>query len=75
MSLLQYIEIWLYPFIENKKIYYDTIKVPKNLRFCTLIPVFKLSTENSISVLSKTIDHKDCVFNVSISTFSFSFYE
>lgn len=55
-------------FIENEKIYYDTIKVPKHLRFCAIIPDFKLSTEKSRAVLPKTIDHKDGVFNVSRAT-------
>lgn len=52
-------------FIEDEKIYYDTIKVPEHLRFCALIPDFKLSTEKARSVLPKTINHKDGVFNVS----------
>ena len=55
-------------FMEDEKIYYDTIKVPENLRFCALIPDFKLSTEKARSVLPKTIDHKDGVFNVSRAT-------
>ena len=55
-------------FMEDEKIYYDTIKVPKNLRFCALIPDFKLSTEKARGVLPKTIDHKDGVFNVSRAT-------
>ena len=55
-------------FMEDEKIYYDTIKVPKNLRFCALIPDFKLSTEKARSVLPKTIDYKDGVFNVSRAT-------
>lgn len=55
-------------FMEDEKIYYDTIKVPEQLRFCALIPDFKLSTEKARAVLPKTIDHKDGVFNVSRAT-------
>lgn len=55
-------------FMEDKKIYYDTIKVPKNLRFCAMIPNFELPTEKARAVLPKTIDHKDGVFNVSRAT-------
>ena len=52
-------------FMENNKIFHDTIKVPDNLRFCAMVPDFKLSTEKARSVLPKTIAHKDGVFNVS----------
>lgn len=55
-------------FMEDDKIYYDTIKVPSELRFCALIPDFKLSTEKARAVLPETIDHKDGVFNVSRAT-------
>ncbi|MEG0050863.1 MAG: homoserine kinase [Terrisporobacter sp.] len=52
-------------FIDNDEIYYDKIKVPENLRFCAMIPDFKLSTAKSRGVLPKVINHKDGVFNVS----------
>ena len=52
-------------FLENNKIFHDTIKVPGNLRFCAMVPDFKLSTEKARGVLPKTIAHKDGVFNVS----------
>lgn len=55
-------------FMEDENIYYDTIKVPNNLRFCALIPDFELPTEKARSVLPKTIDHRDGVFNVSRAT-------
>lgn len=55
-------------FMEDENIYYDTIKVPKHLRFCALIPDFELPTEKARSVLPKTIDHRDGVFNVSRAT-------
>ena len=55
-------------FMEKEKIYYDTINVPKHLRFCALIPDFKLSTEKARSVLPKVIQHNDGVFNVSRAT-------
>ncbi len=54
--------------IEDEKIYYDRIKVPENLRFCAFIPDFRLSTEKARSVIPKTINHKDGVFNVSRAT-------
>lgn len=55
-------------FMEDNKIIHDTIKIPENIHFCAMIPNFKLSTEKSRSVLPKTINHKDGVFNVSRAT-------
>ena len=55
-------------FMEDEEIYYDTIKVPKNLRFCAFIPDFELPTKKARSVLPETINHKDGVFNVSRAT-------
>jgi len=49
---------------EDNKIYYSNINIAKGLKFYTLIPDFKLSTEESRSVLPKQIDYKDGVFNV-----------
>lgn len=54
--------------MEDEEIIYDTIKVPENIRFCAMIPDFELSTEKARSVLPKTIEHKDGVFNVSRAT-------
>ncbi|GAA3656744.1 homoserine kinase [Asaccharospora irregularis] len=49
---------------EKNKIYYDVIKVPKNLKFCAMIPDFRLSTEKSRGVLPSTISYSDGVYNV-----------
>ena len=38
-------------FMENNKIFHDTIKVPDNLRFCAMVPDFKLSTEKLFNQL------------------------
>lgn len=55
-------------FMEDENIYYDIIRVPEHLRFCALIPDFELSTQKARSILPKTINHKDGVFNVSRAT-------
>lgn len=55
-------------FMEKGKVYYDTINVPNHLKFCALIPDFKLSTEKARAVLPKIIKHNDGVFNVSRAT-------
>lgn len=52
-------------FMEQENIYYDKISIPNNLRFCAMIPDFKLSTERARSVIPKVISHCDGVFNVS----------
>ena len=49
---------------EGDDIYYSKINIPKGLKFCALIPDFKLSTEKSRAVLPNEIPYKDGVFNV-----------
>ena len=63
-----FIRYMIISLIEDNKIIHDTIKIPEIIRFCAIIPDFELSTEKARSVLPKTIDHKDGVFNVSRAT-------
>ncbi|WFD09388.1 homoserine kinase [Tepidibacter hydrothermalis] len=49
---------------EGDDIYCSKINIPKGLKFCALIPDFKLSTEKSRAVLPNEIPYKDGVFNV-----------
>lgn len=50
---------------DNENIHYDIIKIPEELKFCAMIPNFKLSTEKARGVLPKEIPYSDGVFNVS----------
>ncbi len=49
---------------EGDDIYCSKINIPKGLKFCALIPDFKLSTEKSRAVLPSKIPYTDGVFNV-----------
>ncbi|WP_434297374.1 homoserine kinase [Clostridium sporogenes] len=49
---------------DNKEIIYSKIKVSEGIKFCALIPDFTLSTEKARTVLPKSIDYKDGIFNV-----------
>lgn len=49
---------------ENTKVYYSKINIKEGLKFCALIPNFKLSTEKSRKVLPKMISHEDGVYNI-----------
>lgn len=49
---------------EEKRAYYSKIDIAKGLKFCALIPDFKLSTEEARAALPKEISYKDGVFNV-----------
>ncbi|GAE02196.1 homoserine kinase [Clostridium botulinum B str. Osaka05] len=49
---------------DNKEIIYSKVKVSKGIKFCALIPDFTLSTEKARTVLPKSIDYKDGIFNV-----------
>ncbi len=49
---------------EDNKVYHSRIEIAKGLKFCALIPDFKLSTEESRAILPKKIPYKDGVFNV-----------
>ncbi len=49
---------------QDDKVFYSDINVAKGLKFCALIPDFKLSTEKARSVLPKKVDYKDAVYNI-----------
>ncbi|MGO5074731.1 homoserine kinase [Clostridium sporogenes] len=49
---------------DNKEIIYSKVKVSEGIKFCALIPEFTLSTEKARTVLPKSIDYKDGIFNV-----------
>ncbi len=49
---------------EDNNVFYSKINISDGLKFYTFIPDFRLSTEESRSVLPKQIDYKDGVFNV-----------
>lgn len=49
---------------DENQVHYSKIKVSEGLKFYTLIPNFKLSTEKSREILPKEIDYLDGVFNV-----------
>lgn len=51
--------------LENKKTYYDEIKVHDGLKFVSIIPNFRLSTEKARKVLPNQINLQDGVYNVS----------
>ncbi|NME81956.1 homoserine kinase [Clostridium sp. SM-530-WT-3G] len=51
--------------MEDKKTYYDKINVSKGLKFVSIVPDFRLSTEKARSVVPKAISMKDGVYNVS----------
>ncbi|KYN78567.1 homoserine kinase [Clostridium sporogenes] len=49
---------------DNKEIIYSKVKVSEGIKFCALIPDFTLSTEKARTVLPKSIDYKDGIFNI-----------
>lgn len=49
---------------ENNNVYYDKIEIKEGIKFCALIPNFKLSTEKSREVLPREVAYKDAIFNV-----------
>lgn len=49
---------------EDNKVIYSNVSVKEGIKFCALIPDFKLSTEKARAVLPKNIDYKQGVFNV-----------
>lgn len=49
---------------EGNQIYYEKINLPENLKFCAIIPDFKISTKDSRVILPDKISHKDGVFNI-----------
>lgn len=61
--------------IENKKVYYNIINIPKELTFCAIVPSFELSTTKSRMVLPKELPLKSCVYNIGrVSLLISSFY-
>ena len=51
--------------MEDRKTYYDKVNVSEGLKFVSIVPDFRLSTEKARSVLPKAISMKDGVYNVS----------
>lgn len=49
---------------EEDRVYYNKINLSKELKFCTLIPEFTMSTEKAREVLPKSVSYEDAVFNV-----------
>lgn len=48
---------------DKEEIYYDKMKLYDSLKFCVLIPDFKLSTKEARAVLPQNISYSDGVFN------------
>lgn len=51
--------------IEDRKTYYDKVNVSKGLKFVSIVPDFRLSTERARAVVPKAISMKDGIYNVS----------
>lgn len=49
---------------DGKNVYSEKINVSRSIKFCAVIPDFKLSTDKSRSVLPENIPFSDAVFNV-----------
>lgn len=50
---------------EENKTFYDKVNIKNGLKFVSIVPNFRLSTEKARSVLPKEISMKDGVYNVS----------
>lgn len=50
--------------MDNDDIHFTNVDISKDIKFCPLIPNFKLSTAEARGVLPKEIPYKDGVFNV-----------
>lgn len=66
--------------VDENKTYYDKVNVKQGIKFVSIIPNFRLSTEKARSVLPKEISLKDGVYNVSraalmVACFSSGKYE
>ncbi|WP_297421578.1 homoserine kinase [Clostridium sp.] len=66
--------------VDENKTYYDKVNVKGGIKFVSIIPNFRLSTEKARSVLPKEITLKDGVYNVSraalmVACFSSGKYE
>lgn len=51
--------------MEGDRVYYDMVKLKRNLKFVPIIPNFKLATKEARGVLPDKISMKDGVYNVS----------
>lgn len=49
---------------DGNKVYYEKVKLPQGLKFCAIIPDFKLSTKDSRAVLPNSIPYRDGVYNI-----------
>lgn len=49
---------------DGSQVYYEKVKLPQGLKFCAIIPDFKLSTKDSRAVLPDSIPYRDGVYNV-----------
>jgi homoserine kinase len=49
---------------DGNRVYYEKIKLPGGLKFCSIIPDFELSTKASREVLPDSISFKDGAFNI-----------
>lgn len=50
--------------MENKRVIYNNIHIPKGIKFIALIPDFTLSTKEARAVLPSTVSYKDAIYNV-----------
>lgn len=53
---------------DENVICHDKINVSDNIKFCAMIPDFKLSTHDARAILPEKIDYKDAVYNVAHSS-------
>lgn len=53
---------------EENNILYNTISLPKELKFCALIPDFPLSTYKAREALPKNVSYQDAIYNVAHSS-------
>jgi homoserine kinase len=51
--------------VDENKTFYDKVNVKKGIKFVSIVPNFRLSTEKARKVLPKEISLKDGVYNVS----------
>ena len=53
---------------DKGKVYYESVKIAENIRFCAIIPDFRLSTREARSVLPNNLTYDDAIFNISRAT-------
>lgn len=53
---------------DENVIFHDKINVSDNIKFCAMIPDFKLSTHDARAILPEKIDYKDAVYNIARSS-------